>query len=107
MPTETPIACSLNADELKHRVREISAVGGDALRDVQSMPRQTLLRFAAGEETRERLTAIIAAEARCCAFMNFNLRDEAGTIVMTISAPDGAELVLDDLVAAFSGEVQA
>jgi hypothetical protein len=37
--------------------------------------------------------------------MSFDLRDEAGSIVMTISAPDGAELVLEDLVAAFSAEV--
>jgi hypothetical protein len=107
MTTDTAVACTLNGDELKQRLAEISAVGGDALRDVQSMPSETILRFAGGDETRERLAAIVAAEARCCAFMSFDLRDEAGSIVMTISVPDGAELVLDDLVAAFSGEVAA
>jgi hypothetical protein len=107
MTTESPIACSLDADELKQRLAEISTVGGAALRDVQSMPSQAILRFAAGDETRQRLAAILAAEARCCAFMTFELRDEADAIVMTISAPEGAELVLDDLVAAFNGEVRA
>jgi hypothetical protein len=106
-PEELPIACSLDADEIKQRLAEISAIGGDALRDVQSSPSQASLRFAAGDERRERLAAIVAAEARCCPFMTFELRDEAGAIVMTISAPEGAELVFDDLVAAFSGEVPA
>ena len=107
MNTNIPIVCSLDADELEQRLAEIGAVGADALRDVQSLPGEAILRFAAGEETRERLEAIVAAEARCCAFMSFDLCEEPGAIVMRISAPDGAELVLDDLVGAFSGEVAA
>ena len=107
MTPDTPIACSLDADELRQRLSEISAIGGQALRYVHSLPGQAVLRFAAEDETRARLEAIVTAEARCCAFMDFELRDEPGAIVMTISAPEGAELVLDELVAAFSGEVPA
>lgn len=107
MKTDVPIVCSLDADELDQRLAEIAAVGADALRDVQSLPGQAILRFAAGKETREHLEAIVAAESRCCAFMSFDLRDEPDAIVMTISAPEGAELALDDLVGAFSREVPA
>ena len=98
MNPDTPIACSLDADELRQRLAEISAIGGEALRHVQSSPGQAVLRFTADDETRVRLEAIVAAEARCCAFMDFQLVHEADATVMTISAPDGAELVLDDLV---------
>ena len=107
MTPDTPIACSLDADELRQRLAEMSAIGNEALRHVRSSPRQAVLRFTADDETRVRLEAIVAAEARCCAFMDFELGDEADAIVMTISAPEGAELVLDDLVAAFRGEVRA
>ena len=106
MNTNIPIVCSLDADELEQRLAEIGAVA-DALLDVQSLPGEAILRFAVGIETRKRLEAIAAAEARCCAFMSFDLRDEPGAIVMRISAPAGAELVLDDLVGAFSREVAA
>ena len=105
MDTNIPIVCSLDADELEQRLAEIGAVGADALRDVQTRPGVAVLRFAPGKETRERLEAIVAAEARCCAFMSFELRDEPGAIVMTIAAPEGAELVLEGLVGAFSGQV--
>ena len=106
-PKELPIFCNLDADELKQRLAEIGAVGADALRDVQSTPTKAILFFDAGDDSRKRLEAIVSAEARCCAFMNFELRDEPGRILLTISAPKGAELVLDDLVAAFTaGGVQ-
>jgi hypothetical protein len=107
MNPDTPIACTLDAQELKQRLAEISAVGGEALRDVQASRGRAVLRFTPGDETRKRLAAIVAAEARCCGFLNLDLRDVANATLMTISAPAGAELVLDDLVAAFSGEVPA
>lgn len=107
MDTHDPIVCSLDADELKQRLAEIRAVGADALGDVQSLPGQAVLRFAASQETRRHLEAIVAAEARCCAFLSFDLREEPGAIVMTISAPEGAEPVVRDLVGAFSGKVAA
>ena len=102
MDTDLPIACSLDADELGERLTDMGAVGRAALRDVQRTPRRAVLRFAADAQTRERLASIVAAEARCCAFLDFSLLDDAGEIVMTISAPGGADLVLEDLVGAFS-----
>jgi hypothetical protein len=101
-----PIACSLDAAGLEGRRAEIAAAG-QALRDVQTAPRQAILRFASGKRTRERLAAIVAAESQCCAFMGFDVRVYAGEVVVTISAPAGAEAVLDDFVAAFSAEARA
>ena len=105
-PAGLPIACSLDAGQLQGRMAEIAAAG-QALRDVQAAPHVAVLRFAADERTRERLTAIVAAESQCCAFMGFDLRDELDEVVLTITARDGAEPVLDDFVAAFAGGMRA
>ena len=101
-PAALPIACSLDASDLPGRIAEITAAG-QALRDVQATPHVAVLRFVAHERTRKRLTAIVAAESQCCAFMGFDLREETDEVVLTITAPDGAEAVLLDFVAAFSG----
>ena len=45
------------------------------------------LRFRPYPGIRERLEAIVAAEARCCAFLGFDLREDAGDLVLTIAPP--------------------
>jgi hypothetical protein len=37
----------------------------------------------------------------CCAFLAMSVADEPDVVVLTIDAPAGAELVLDEIVAAF------
>ena len=98
---DLPIACTLDVGQLKDRLAEMNAVGRNA-RAVEPGSPRAVLRFARKEAVRERLARIVEAESRCCAFMGFELRERADEIVLTISAPEGAEPVLDDLVAAFS-----
>jgi hypothetical protein len=101
--TDLPIACSLDADTLTQRLGEMSALGRDALLDVDAaVPGRAILRFRCDDGTRTRLEAIVAAEASCCAFMRFALANEPAAIAMTIEAPEGAELVVEDLLAAFA-----
>jgi hypothetical protein len=89
MPAELPIACSLSATE------------------VRTADTHAELRFAAGAGVRDRVDAIRAAESRCCAFLDMAVSDEPDTVVLTIDAPEGDELVLAELVDAFRGEPQA
>jgi hypothetical protein len=103
MPTDLPIACSLSAAEQSSRLTEISAIGGAALLSVETTGRHATLRFRAGRPTRERLVAIVAAEAKCCAFLEMELREETEAIELIIDAPSGAESVLAELVDAFDG----
>ena len=103
MSPDTPIACSLNADELPQRLAEIRSLGHDALVSVR--PDGTL-RFRAGESTRRRLEAIIAAESQCCAFLGFELHEDGGDLALTIIAPEGAERIATDLVDAFAAEAK-
>src|SRR5688500_8922766 len=102
MPSDLPIACSLNATQLVERLAEMSALGEDALLDATRDGTRARLRFAARAGVRERVERIAAAESECCAFLAFDVGDEADTVVLTIEGPDDATPVLDELVAAFA-----
>ena len=97
---DLPIACSLEADALERRLAEIRAVGRDAL--LGPGPDGTL-RFRATPGTRERLEAIVAAEAECCAFLDLGLHEAGGELLLEISAPADAEPVAAELTRAFTG----
>ena len=101
MPSELPIACSLDATALPKHLAEIADLGRDALTDVRFDATRAQLRFAAGAGVRSRVEAIVAAESECCAFLQMDVSDEPDTIVLTVQSPPDAELVLGELVAAF------
>ena len=101
MDPATPIACSLSADELPRRLAEITALGKDALLSVSP---NGALRFRTDHATRRRLEAIIAAESLCCPFLSFDLREQAGALVLCVGATDGAEPLARELVRAFAGD---
>src|SRR4051794_12999132 len=107
MPTELPIACSLSATELPARFAQMAELGRDALVDVELSGTHATLRVAAGVGVRERVTSVAAAESVCCAFLARRVRDEPDAVVLDITAPEGAGLVLHELVGAFRGEPQA
>ncbi len=104
MPTELPIACSLSGAELPARLAQIAALGRDALVDAKLGGTCATLRFAAGTGVRERVASIVAAESACCAFLTMRVSDEPGAVVLDITAPEDAELVLRELVDAFRAE---
>src|SRR5256885_11449909 len=101
MPTDLPIACSLSAAELPARLAEMNSLGRSALLGVERKEATAVLRFRRGAETSERLVAVVAAEARCCAFLAMELPETPDALALTISAPRDALAVLDGLVAAF------
>lgn len=97
MESNPPIACSLDAADLSARRAELTRLGEDAL-----LPpgRDGSLRFRNDRETRTRLEALVAAEAACCPFLDLTVREEPGALVLEISAPDGAEPVVEELTSA-------
>ena len=107
MPADLPIACSLSANDLTDRLGTMAELGRDALLDAEVAGSRATLRFAAGTGVRGRVTGIVAAESECCAFLTMAVSDGPDTVVLTIDAPEGAELVLRELVEAFSGERRA
>jgi hypothetical protein len=101
MTTELPIACSLSAGDLNDRLAEIAGVGRDALLETELAGDDATLHFADGPGVRQRLDRIVAAESECCAFLTMAIRAERDALALTISVPEGAEIVLQELVDAF------
>lgn len=102
--TETPIACSLSADGMQQRLAAVARLGAERLIDSEAQGRRHLLRFHADAATRRRLEGIVAAEARCCPFLELSLDDRDGELVLSIAAPEDRQPLADELAAAFSGE---
>lgn len=96
-----PIACTLTGGELLRRMTEIRALGRDALLSVERGEARATLRFRAGRATREELERIVAAEQRCCSFLELRLDDERAGLRLEIAAPPGAEPVMHELVDQF------
>jgi hypothetical protein len=103
MTEEAPIACSLGASDLRQRLSEIIEVGADSLIERSVDGERHLLRFRSDAETRRRLEAIVAAEAKCCSFLDLSLEEQGAELVLTVSAPRGGQPVADELAAAFAG----
>lgn len=104
MTTEPRIACSLSAEELPGRLAEMAAIGRESLLSLSS---DGVLRFRGDAGTRERLDGIIAAESACCSFLGFDLGEDAGELVLTVTAPEGAEPLAFELVNVFAGDANA
>jgi hypothetical protein len=100
--TDLPIACTLDRAEMPQRGAEIRALGRDGLEAVERGERSVTLRFRPGQSIHERVEAIVAAESRCCAFLDFSLAEADRATVLTITAPEGAESALHDLAGVFS-----
>jgi MerR family copper efflux transcriptional regulator len=92
--TEKRVACSLDGDQYRDRAeqwREVVA-GGSRSR----VPGGVAVTLPA--ERAPELTALILAEQNCCAFLDFALRFNGATVVMTLTTPDHADHIVADLV---------
>jgi hypothetical protein len=104
---EIPIACTLDPAQMRRRGEDIRAIGRRALAAVERGERQVTLRFRPAHETRERVEALVAAEAECCAFLDFTVAEEQGAILVTIVSPPAGEPVMHELADLFAAEAEA
>jgi hypothetical protein len=102
MATELPIACSLSGPDLREHLAEIRDVGRAGLIGVRREGGRRVLRFRPSPEISSRLGRIVEAEAQCCAFLELAIDEAPDSIDLTVEGPDGAEPVVDELVAAFA-----
>lgn len=107
MSTELPIACSLSAGELHVRQAQIADLGRDALVEARVEASHADLHFMGGAAVRDRVERFVAAESECCPFLTMGVEETPSEVRLTIDAPDGAEPVLEELVAAFRSAPQA
>jgi len=85
----------------------MAELGRFALLDATVDGRRAELRFAGRASVHERVERFVAAESECCAFLAMQVHETAGAVHLTIDAPEGAQTVLEELVAAFVPAPQA
>lgn len=103
MTDDTSIACSLGAGELEQRLAAIAEIGADNLISCDVEGGRHLLRFRPDAATRSRLEEIVAAEEKCCAFLDLSLTGAGEDLVLSIAAPEDGQTIADSLAAAFTG----
>jgi hypothetical protein len=103
MTEPKPIACSLGAGEMRQRLDAIAALGAKSLVGRESTSEAHILRFRTGEGTRRELERILAAEAECCPFLDLELSERDGEVMLRMGAPEDARPLADGLAAAFAG----
>jgi hypothetical protein len=100
-----PIACTLAPATYKDRLAWIGDLNKDALRKYERRDLELELSYAL--EARERVHEMVRNEQTCCAFLGFELREEANEIHVTITAPERAREAADVLFQQFVAIVPA
>jgi hypothetical protein len=93
-PPEIPIACTLDARESADRTAELAALAARALRRREPTAKGERFLFADTPETERELSAAIAAEARCCAFLTMDLQRRDDGLVLDVTGPRDARPVI-------------
>lgn len=95
----SPIACTLAPGAFKDRMASTAALNKSALRNYAR--RDLVLELSYAPEARERVREMVRSEQRCCAFLDFQLRETADEIHLTITAPETAREATDALFEQF------
>lgn len=101
MAAEAPIACTLSATGYRARLAEIAALSREALRSVERRGLTLDLRYA--PEAADRVRRLVEQERRCCAFLQFELHDDADEVRLLVTAPPAAADAVPDLLAELTG----
>jgi tRNA A37 methylthiotransferase MiaB len=96
---DTPIACTLSADQYKRRTADLAALGARALRSRERTAGGERLTVERSEEIERELDAAIAAEASCCSFLHMDVQRHDDRLVLDIAGPDEARPVIAELFA--------
>lgn len=97
--TDQPIACTLTPDDMTARIALIEALRADGVLEWTATESGIRVRLLDRGDIEQRTRELVAAESRCCAFLDFDLRRENGALVLDISGPDDARFVIEMLFA--------
>jgi hypothetical protein len=101
MASEIPIACTLSPSDYRTRLAEIAALSRDALRHVERRGLTLDLRYA--PEAAARVRRLVDQEHRCCAFLQFELHEDADEVRLLVTAPAAAAGAVPELLAELTG----
>ena len=92
---DLPIACTLTPDGITARLALIDALASDGLLDRTPTDTGLRVRLRDTPDIEQRTRELVAAESRCCAFLDFDLGRADGDLVLDISGPEDAQLVIE------------
>ena len=95
---QTGYVCTVSSDEIPDRAEQIRALTRGLL-SRERQQRQVRLRFEPA--LADVLAAFVRDEARCCTFYDFDLEQTDEVVGLRVSAPAGAEPLLDRLYEVF------
>jgi hypothetical protein len=98
-----PIACTLTAGEYKGRVDWIETLAKQSLRSAR---RDGLsLHLTYGSESVDAVRELVRKEQTCCAFLRFEMREDATGVYLSVTAPERARDAADLLFAHFAPDL--
>ena len=103
--TAGPIACTLGASDFKERTASIRDLARRSLRHASRTPLGLTLIYA--PDTIEEVRDLVRKEQSCCAFLAFDLKENAAGVLLTITAPGSAADAADALFDHFAPELAA
>lgn len=101
--TSVAIACTLGSGDFKERVGAIRALSGRSLLRADRKPLALALTY--GPEALDAVRDLVAKEAECCSFLDFDLRHDERGVYLAITAPIDALAAADELFAHFAPEL--
>lgn len=102
---EKPIACTLDAGNYRERTASIRDLARRSLRHASRTP--LMLSLTYGPEALDEVGDLVAKEKTCCAFLTFDLTNNARGVLLTITAPQSAAEAADLLFDHFAPELAA
>jgi hypothetical protein len=93
IPEPAPVACSLGPGDFRQRLAWIADLNRDALRAQHRDGLRLELTYA--RAALDRVREMVAREEDCCAFLTFDLQQEADMVRLVIEAPEDARDALD------------
>src|ERR1044072_5660979 len=97
--TDQPIACTLTPGDMTARVALIDALAADGVLERTAAETGIRVRLLDQADLAQRAGELLAAESRCCAFLDFDLRRETGALLLDVSGPEDARPVIEFLFA--------
>jgi hypothetical protein len=94
-----PIACTLSPGDYRRRADELTALAAGSLRARERIDGGQRLVFSDSDQIAPQLRAVVAAEAGCCAFLQMELTRTADGLVLDITGPPDAQVVIAELLA--------
>lgn len=93
------IACTLGAGDFRSRLDGIATLNRSALRDIHRDDLRLELVYAG--TARAQVLDLVRQEQQCCAFLTFEVHDEADAVRVLITAPEAARDSVEAVFAPF------